>query len=167
MIKARTEEELVSLMLLQMQPVIDMVLDLVLEELKDQIDKKVYDAFSPEGYDRLGDSGGLRSLWDNDNSRIIGRKVVGEITEYPEDLGWNPEKDHWQHGSHHWIKSDIRDILSRIVIEGKSGDMFGEGVWREPRDFWTPLQNMLDNGKLDEFIQESFTKYKINFVRIY
>ena len=54
-----------------------------------------------------------------------------------------------------------------IVIEGKSGDLFGDGKWRKPRDFWHPLIDKLDSGQVNQIIEKAFRKHKIKFIRVY
>jgi len=169
-IGAIDEQELKALILLQMKSVMDMIVDDILKLLKKNIDKKVYNAFSPVKYERLGDNGGLRDLWQEEKSKIVGGRVVGEVKESPERLILN--QDNFQHGSKFkrqegWYESDIRDALAEIVIEGKSGDLFGEGKWRKPRDFWNPLLKDLKDDKINQIIEKAFRKHKIKFIRIY
>lgn len=161
------EQALKAVILLQMKPVVDYVVDEILESLKKNIDKHVYNSYSPVegGYQRLGDDGGLRNLWENKKSEIKDGKVIGTVKEEPERLVTNA--DLFQHGSNYWERTDIRDLIAHIVIEGKSGDLFGEGEWRKPRDFWHPLIDKLDAGQVNKLIEKAFKKYKIKFVKIY
>jgi len=164
------EAELKAIILLQMKPIVDDVVDEILKSLKRNIDKKVYNSFSPVSYQRLGDNGGLRSLWEDEKSIIKGEKVIGEVKEHPEKLTLN--KKLFQHGSEfkrqeNWYESDIRKVLAEIVIEGKSGALFGEGKWRKPRDFWHPLINKLDSDQINKLIEKAFRKHKIKFIKIY
>ena len=169
----KNEIELKIMILNRMKPVIDMVVDEILESLKKNIDKKVYNSYSPTFYQRLGDNGGLRDLWEEKGSKIIGGKVVGEIKEDPERLTINEDlfqhgsSDLYEYGGKSWYKNDIRDILAYIVIEGKSGNLFGDGEWRKPRDFWHPLIDELDDGKINQIIEKAFRKHKIKFIRIF
>lgn len=165
--KIKNETQLKAIMLSQMKSVVDMVVDEILESLKKNIDKKVYNSYSPVegGYQRLGDNGGLRDLWEEEKSKIKNSKIIGEIKERPERLVLN--EDNFQHGSRFWYRNDIRDMLAYIVIEGKSGDLFGEGAWRKPRDFWHPLIDKLDAGQINKMIEKAFRKHKIKFIRIY
>ena len=160
----KNEIELKIMILNRMKPVIDMVVDEILESSKKNIDKKVYNSFSPSTYQRLGDNGGLRDLWEEEKSKIVNGKVIGEVKEKPERLVLN--EDLFQHGSRFWHENDIRDMIAYIVIEGKSGDFFGEGKWRKPRDFWHPLLDKLDAGQINKIIEKAFKQNKIKFVRI-
>ena len=165
--KIKNETVLKTIMLNQMKSVMDMVVDEILESLKKNIDKKVYNSFSPskDGYQRLGDNGGLRDLWEEEKAKIKNGKVIGEVKEKSERLVLN--EDLFQHGSRFWYQNDIRDMIAYIVIEGKSGDLFGEGKWRKPRDFWNPLIDKLDSGQINQIIEKAFRKHKIKFIRIY
>jgi len=122
-VKIKNETVLKTIMLNQMKSVMDMVVDEILESLKKNIDKKVYNSFSPSknGYQRLGDNGGLRDLWEEEEAKIKNGKVIGEVKEKPERLVLN--EDLFQHGSRFWYQNDIRDMIAYIVIEGKSGKM--------------------------------------------
>jgi hypothetical protein len=166
-VKIKNETVLKTIMLNQMKSVMDMVVDEILESLKKNIDKKVYNSFSPSknGYQRLGDNGGLRDLWEEEEAKIKNGKVIGEVKEKPERLVLN--EDLFQHGSRFWYQNDIRDMIAYIVIEGKSGDLFGEGKWRKPRDFWHPLIDKLDAGQINQIIEKAFRKHKIKFIRVY
>jgi len=163
--KIQNETQLKLIILSQMKSVMDMVVDEILELLKKNIDKKVYNSFSPTTYERLGDNGGLRDLWEEERAKIVNGKVIGEVKEKPERLILN--EDEFQHGSRFWYQNDIRDMLAYIVIEGKSGDLFGDGEWRKPRDFWHPLIDELDDGKINQIIEKAFRKHKIKFIRIF
>ena len=165
--KIKNETVLKTIMLNQMKSVMDMVVDEILESLKKNIDKKVYNSFSPSknGYQRLGDNGGLRDLWEEEEAKIKNGKVIGEVKEKPERLVLN--EDLFQHGSRFWYQNDIRDMIAYIVIEGKSGDLFGDGKWRKPRDFWHPLIDKLDSGQVNQIIEKAFRKHKIKFIRVY
>jgi len=168
--KIKNETQLKLIMLNQMKSVMDMIVDDILELLKKNIDKKVYNAFSPVKYERLGNNGGLRDLWQEEKSKTVGGRVIGEVKESPERLILN--QDNFQHGSKFkrqegWYESDIREALAEIVIEGKSGDLFGDGKWRKPRDFWHPLIDKLDAGQINQIIEKAFKKHKIKFIRIY
>jgi hypothetical protein len=166
-VKIKNETVLKTIMLNQMKSVMDMVVDEILESLKKNIDKKVYNSFSPskDGYQRLGDNGGLRDLWEEEEAKIKNGKVIGEVKEKPERLVLN--EDLFQHGSRFWYQNDIRDMIAYIVIEGKSGDLFGDGKWRKPRDFWHPLIDKLDSGQVNQIIEKAFRKHKIKFIRVY
>jgi len=164
-VKIKNETVLKTIMLNQMKSVMDMVVDEILESLKKNIDKKVYNSFSPTVYERLGDNGGLRDLWEEEKAKIKNGKVIGEVKEQPQRLILN--EDLFQHGSRFWYQNDIRDMIAYIVIEGKSGDFFGDGKWRKPRDFWHPLIDKLDSGQINQIIEKAFRKHKIKFIRIY
>jgi hypothetical protein len=64
------------------------------------------------------------------------------------------------HGSDFYQPTDVRGFLAEIINEGKSGDLFGEGFWREKRPFWDKsLQELLDNGQIDRWMRESMKKH--------
>lgn len=149
----------------EMKKVLDIVAEKMILKLQEKIDEKVYNSFTPTTYNRQMDNGGLRDLWRANPSRRKGDKVSVKVKEEPEFLTHTPEE--FIHGSNHSKKGDdIRKVLAEFVLEGESGDLFGDGVWRDKRDFWTPFIDMLDDGEINTIIEDAFTAVGINFIRI-
>jgi hypothetical protein len=109
--------------------------------------------------------GGLLGSFEKDDASLMGRDVEAIIDQNPISMVNDPEN--YIHGSNEWIMSDIREILTDIIIEGSSGPRFGEtGFWREPRDFWQPFIELIDNGTCDKYIQLEARKRGIELIKI-
>ena len=162
MVLANNDIELMDAIGRDMKLVIDEVASKILEMLIDSINQVVYDAGVPHLYRRLEMNGGLSGEWRKSNAEIIGNEIISTIDSDPTTLVVDPEN--FVHGSNHWEMDDISGLLNEIIIEGKSGPYFGEGFWREPRDFWSPIIAMLEDGTVDSMIAESMIKNGINLV---
>jgi len=160
----KNDKQITNFFTSEMKLILDEVAEKIILELQKKIDEKVYNGFTPTTYSRQMDNGGLRDLWQAKPSKKRGDTVKVKIEEEPDLMTHDP--DNFIHGSNYWTKNDIRDILSNIVIEGKSGDLFGDGEWRQPRDFWTPLIDMLDSGEINKMLESGFKSRGINFIRI-
>lgn len=158
------DQDLTNALISEMTSIIDKVVDQLLEKLKIKIEEVVYSPFRPKKYHRQGDRG-LRNEWDKTPAKVTGNVVQAEIAENPMKLTVGPE--YFVHGSHYWEPmEDIREILAEIVIEGKSGDFFGEGFWRQPRNFWEPFLKLLEDGTVDRMIETEFKSRGIPFKKI-
>jgi hypothetical protein len=155
-------EQLKMLLTFDLEIVFDELMDAIVKELKKQMDIAVYDAYSPSFYNRQGDSGGLRSLWEKSHVLQGAGGITAVIEEHPENL--NNDPDLFIHGSNFWGDvTDITDMLSGIVIGGGSGPLFGYGAWSEPRDFWTPLIEMIEAHKFDGIIEGVLKRLGLTF----
>lgn len=155
---------LTAMIISDMTEIIDSLTEKLLEKLKLKIEEVVYTPFNPKEYRRQGDRG-LRNEWDKTPPKVSGNVIQTEIGENPMKLTVGPE--YFVHGSYYWEPmDDIRNILAEIVIGGKSGKLFGEGFWREPRDFWTPFIQLLEDGTVDKMIESEFKSRGIPFKKI-
>ena len=118
--------------------VLDEVTEQLLRKLEDFIHQVVYNPYDPVKYDRLYFEGGLAGAWNQNVAKSFGNYVESSIEYNPSKLDIDIEQ--FQHGS---LLSDgytdIRESLVEIITEGKSGNLFGDGFWRQPRDFWSPF----------------------------
>jgi hypothetical protein len=157
------DEELNAMLLIDLQSIIDEVTNWLYEVLLDTINDEVYNAGSPQWYERNLMKGGLLGSFDKSDAIINGQKIQSKINHNPRSMVQHRSGnvDDFTHGSEFWIMDDIRKLLAEIIIEGKSGPLFGEGYWREPRDFWTPMEDLLKNGEVDKQIEKAFDKRNI------
>ena len=118
--------------------VLDDVTEQMLRKLEDFIHQIVYNPYDPAKYERLYFEGGLAGAWTQNKAKSFGSYVESSIEHDPSKLDIDIEQ--FQHGS---LLSDgytdIRQSLVEIITEGKSGGLFGEGFWRQDRDFWSPF----------------------------
>ena len=137
--------------------------------LKDVIDSVVLRAESllqehlrTEGF--VDHTGGLYNAWKINLAKVIGTKVVGELSFDPELLGYEESTYDNGFGWHGSIynssigsgeaPSDVRDIFPYIMFEGKAPNSpFGGAIsgLQPSRDAWTPFIQDL-NKKLDTWI---------------
>jgi hypothetical protein len=161
---ATNDAELMAMMMGDFTLIIDEVSKELLEKLLEVIHAVVYDPFHPKKYNRLGDNGGLLDDWDKTNPVISGNTIESEISEYPDRMVLDAPG--FTHGSLYYDPNDVRDFLSELIIEGKSGDLFGEGFWRSSRDFWTPFLQLIDDGTADRIIEKAMNSRGIKWIKI-
>lgn len=122
---------------------------ILIEELKSIIDKKVYGAYSPEWYQRSYD---FRESWDSTSATMIGNMVEAEIFHDDNLLTYNAEK--WQHGN--IINRLEPDGLPTIINEGRIGSGMGFPQLGE-REYWETFNTYID-GNLKRILMEELAK---------
>jgi len=152
-----------DLLLIELQGMINEVSEQMLEKLQELIQTEVYDDF-PSMYQRQGMNGGLLGSFEKSDANIIGREIESLIDQNIMDMTLEPEN--YIHGSYEWHTDDIRDLLTEIIVEGKSGDRFGSGFWTRPRDFWKPFIELLENGTCDTLLIKAAKKRGIVLQRV-
>ena len=155
-----------AVLLNDLNHIINEVTGKLLKNLQESIEKEVYGAGtpSPDGYSRNRMDGGLKGSFERLNAGTTGLTVESKIEQNPMSMKIDPEN--YIHGSNYWdYGDDIRNILAEIIIEGKSGPRFGEGFWREPRDFWEPfIKELNKNG--NKFIEQAFKSRGIIYSKV-
>jgi|WetSurMetagenome_2_1015567.scaffolds.fasta_scaffold54392_2 hypothetical protein len=160
------DQQLTAIMVMDMTEIINSVADQLLKKLKDSggfIETIVYGAGEPKWYPRQRENGGLLEAYDKTDATVAGTTITAEVGEHPDRMTSEPEA--FIHGSEYWDITDIRSLLTEIITEGKSGPLFGNGFWRESRDFWQPLLDMLESGEVDIMIETEFTNRGIKFIK--
>lgn len=153
-------EQLKKMLNKDMDIVVNAVVDAIIKELKKKMDEIVY-SDDPAWYPRQYSSGGLYILWEKYKKKSLSY----EIKENPANLNHDPNE--FIHGSNYWaVTNNITTMLADIVIGGGSGPLFGEGFWREPRDFWTPLIEMIESGEFEKIIEQTFKQLNIKFIKV-
>jgi hypothetical protein len=151
------DDQLNAQLLLDFKSIIDEVAYKLLLRLQEIIEREVYDAGSPNWYQRHKMIGGLLGSFEKSDTTISGQSVESEISQ--NNMSMELDEDNFVHGSNFWsVANDIRDFLSEIIIEGKSGPLFGDGFFREPRDFWKPFLELFSNGEADNLIEKAMTQ---------
>jgi hypothetical protein len=156
-------KQLNEMLMKDMSVVVNAVVDEIIKELKKKMDEIVY-SNDPAWYPRQYSNGGLYELWEKSKGKGSKSSLSYEIKEHPENL--TNEPDAFIHGSNYWESTDIRGMLAGLVIEGGSGPLFGEGFWRGPRDFWTPLIEMIENGEFEAIIERTFKSLGIIYIKM-
>jgi hypothetical protein len=126
--------------------------------LLDEMQDEVYNAGTPSFYQRQPFAESLMGSFDKEKTATIGQEIIGEIFQDYSRMSNKP--DEYVHGSHtKKFPPDVREFIAQMVIEGSSGPLFGtSGFWLDKRDFWSPIDNLVNNGGLDKFIEEAFNK---------
>jgi hypothetical protein len=149
--------QLNAIVLNDLKSIVDEVTEKVYQKLRESMLKIVYGAGVPNVYDRQMDNGGLLGSFDKHSAKVAGQNVEGSIDQDPSGMTINP--DQFIHGSNFFDKGDdVRDYLTGMIITGRPdiGPYFGENWWREPRDFWTPMMDLINNGDVDRMIEAAF-----------
>ena len=157
--------KLQAILLNDFNHIINEVTSKLLKNLQESIEKEVYNAGtpSPDGYSRNKMNGGLKGSFEQLNAKTTGLTIESKVEQDPMSMKIDPEN--YIHGSNDWYQDDIRDILATMIIEGTSGPRFGEGFWREPRDFWEPfIKELNENG--NKFIKEAFKNRGIIYKKV-
>jgi hypothetical protein len=153
-----------AFMLTTLQIIVNEVSEQMLEKLQDLIQSEVYDDF-PAVYERRGMNGGLLGSFEKSDATIFGKEILSLIDQ--NIMGMDIEPENYVHGSYEWHTDDIRDLLTEIVTEGKSGKRFGGGFWTRPRDFWKPFIELVENGTCDKLLVRSARKHGLILQKIY
>lgn len=148
----------------EFQGIVNKVAENVLNKIIESMNNVVYFPYSPQKYERNGLDGGLLGSFRKDDAKISGQSVQSSVEHRPDTMKFNPMK--FQHGSFYYDPTDIRDFLMTIIIEGKSGPIFGEGAWTQERDFWSPVLEAVKNGDYDIFIQDAMTEAGLSWIKI-
>jgi len=148
-----------------MTEVVDDLINWLLEELQKSIEEVVYNAGTPTVYSRQRYDGGLiGSFLKKDTIRTM-NVIESGIEQDPTTMNVDP--DNYIHGSHDWEIEDVREFITDWIIGGDSGNLFGNGYWRAPRDFWTPIENMVNDGSLDNAFEMFMTKHGIQYIKAF
>ena len=145
--------------------IVNELVDEILKEIQDSMIREVYSPWSPT-YQRLFDNGGLFDSYikigAQGSSNIAGYTVEGKVDQDPMRMINDPA--HFVHGSFNYETDDVRSFLTELVVEGKSGPMFGDGFWTRPRDFYQPVIDWLDNGNFDKKVRQKMMSRGMNVI---
>lgn len=126
-----------------MDKAVNYVIDKILEEYKKDIDAIIYGAGTPMVYQRTYE---FKDSWRAEVKNVT-RGAKGNIHQDYNVMTYNPSLR--QHGTN---KEDLREKLATMLFEGVGN----KDTWyNQPRDAWTPLIEMLDGGKIDQWFQEA------------
>ena len=143
--------------------IIDELAKWLLEELQKSIEGVVYGAGNPSVYQRQRYDGGLIGSFLKKDTNRVASLIESGIEQDPTNMNVDPEN--YIHGSLDWEMDDVRELLTDWIIGGDSGNRFGNGFWRAPRDFWTPIESMISDGRLDATFERLMTAHGIVFTR--
>lgn len=132
---------------------VDYVMQKIWNENREVIRKIVYGAGLPTEYDRTDE---FRNAWSYE---WHSRPKTDAFVEYEFFYDWallNINRKNAQHGSPEWLSTyqDVRPYLADIVYGGLSGDLFGDGYWREERNAWSELLHRIGKRNLTNWFKE-------------
>lgn len=166
------DKELRDSIMSDLSSIVEEVTDKIFDELRNSIETNVYGAGTPDWYSRRMDDHGLLGSFDKEGVLRSGNMVRERILGNTDSMELTP--DEFVHGSNYWDRDDVRDILYDIIINGQNspehprvGKLFGEsGFWTEPRDFWTPIVDLIKDGRADRMIEKAFDSRGIIWKKI-
>jgi hypothetical protein len=149
--------QLNQILLSDLNSIVDEVMDWLNEKLLDSMQDNVYNAGSPQWYDRRQSHGdGFFQSFNKNATATVGQVVTGAINHDPDLMANDP--DTFTHGSHTKnFPPDVREFIAQMVIEGSSGPRFGSGFWTQPRDFFGPMEKLFTDGSVDRQIEKALT----------
>lgn len=160
MVKIRNESQLQAAIAQALVPVINRVLERIVEDNRDLIQKYIYDNDTPAVYERTEE---FKEAWETQPAEVTGDHVKGEFSYAPDKMSVDPGA--FQHGSYYYSPNDIREYLAEIIYQGGAGPMFGEGFWRNKRDVWNMLIKHLGKRQILTYVSDALKAEGIAFKR--
>ncbi len=154
----KNQSELTNLLRQELKPVVDKVVDKIYKENKDIVQQIVYDVYQPEIYQRTYE---FRDVaWETTPAHNNGKlRIQGDMHFAPENMSY--DADHWVHGSNYG--GDVREALAEIIYQGKSGPMFGKGVWTRKRNAYNALIKRLGKRRFNSYLKEALDECGIKY----
>lgn len=160
MVKTRNETQLQAVIAQALIPVINRVLERIVEDNRNLIQEYIYDNDTPSVYERTEE---FKEAWGKQSAEVAGDHVKGEFSYAPDKMSVDPGA--FQHGSYYYSPNDIREYLAEIIYQGGAGPLFGEGFWRNKRDVWDRLIKHLGKRQLLSYVSEALRAEGIAFKR--
>lgn len=114
---------------------------------KEVINKVVYNAGSPENYQRTYQ---LRDSFRDNPLESKGDSAVVKLNH--DEARISPNVGMFQHASSHWSPWDYSKYIAKTVNDGGSGGLFGDGYWRSARPYIDEAEKELSGGKYKQFM---------------
>jgi hypothetical protein len=80
-------------------------------------------------------------------------------------MEFNPEPDHYLHGSYHYTPNDVREMLPYLIDQGKTGGLFGPKWENLTRPYMTNTRDELRAGLLKKWMIEALKKRGIKITK--
>ena len=161
MVLLSNDAMLYSFFMSKFKKIIDQLTEEIYMMVRESIENKVYRPHIPKWYPRQRDFGGLLGAWEKLTKRTAMNVIEGSVKYDPENIFSIPSN--FIHGSYYWTHSDIREELVDIIVQGKSGKLFGDGWWRRPRDFWSPVYKKIEGTWVDRRFQQLMRQEGIQY----
>ena len=154
----------------EMTAIVDELTEWLLTQVRMSVEANVYSY--PEGsmYERLGADGGFLGAWGKEVAKfassyiesMVGIDPLGALQlEGATAMQYNP--DMHQHGNS--VGDDRREGLAQLIESGTGYDFGGNAAI--PRDFWSPIIQIVEDGSLDVVLENLFGKHGIRFTKTF
>ena len=144
-----------------MTTIVDELTDWLLNQVKMSVEANVYSY--PEGsvYERLGNDGGFLGAWEKEVAKFASSYIESSVGINPLAMVLNAENH--QHGN--IAGEDRRAEMADLISTGTGYDFGGNAAI--PRDFWSPIEQMVVDGSLDTVVENLFDKHGIRFTKTF
>jgi len=153
----------------EMTKVVDELTDWLLNQVRMSVEANVYSY--PEGeYERLRYDGGFIGAWGKEVAKFAGKCIESMVEidplgalnlEEATAMKYVPEKH--QHGNS--VGDDRREELAQLIESGAGYDIGGNAA--RSRDFWSPIEQLVNDGSLDTVLENLFSKHGIQFTKTF
>ena len=166
---AKNDAQLMNDILPGLTKVVDYMTKKILEENTELIQKLVYDAYTPEEYERTGE---FKEAWSTETQSI--RNIVqGKL--YYDSRKLTVDFNKGQHGSK-FDNTVVTKYLSEIIYEGLSGAIYEPGyakhshrfkgqAWTKKRNVWRTLLEWLGPNRIRKLFEEGLKQQGIKYSR--
>lgn len=165
---AINDSQLRSILQKPLQDATDYVVQKIWNENKEIVRVVVYEAYSPELYNRSGE---FRDAWNyttGDHNVLSGQVATSEFYYNPESMSMgSPYPGGHDYAQHIGIAGkyknvDARKYLADIIYQGLSGSVFGSGPWTKKRDAWKELNKRIGKRKMKQWMKEGMEMAGLN-----
>jgi len=189
--KIINDRTLAHIISIDLQKALKKTTEAILEMLQGFVQSEVYDVYDPNVYQRMHDTGegGFYESWvasdveSDDGGLSGGRSFSSKIFSDAKKMAYIPEEfvhgslfdenmtDLFGNQSQHDGGGDRTENLDKFIAEGVKNSYDwaphpdAEFDYTEPRDYWSPLIDLLRVGFLNEIFEESMGVLGIKFVR--
>lgn len=164
MAQARNDREVQALFQPLIKKAVEYVVEQIMAENRELIEKMVYEAYDPEEYERTGE---FAEAWTID-TKILQNVTEGQFKYDPRLL----TVDGKQHGS--IIDGrPMTQYLAEVIYSGLSGDIYQSGyakydarfkgqAWTKARNVWAALLKWLGTEKLGKLFKEGMRRQGVS-----
>lgn len=141
----------------RLNKVVDSIMLIILDKLRDVIQENVYDAYTPKG-DWGNRTGQFKNSWTVSVPQIVGDWYYGKVDNQNFNFEWNKDKNLWSHGnSKEPVESN--DAMNEIIDNRQGGSNFGFPALK--RHYWFETLLWVDDN-LERLFRQECLKYGLN-----
>jgi len=152
--------QLIAVFAAEMTEIVNELTDWLLTQVRMSVEASVYSY--PEGsmYERLGADGGFLGAWEKEVAKFASSYIESSVGINPLAMVLNAERH--QHGN---VGEDRRAEMADFISTGTGYDFGGNAAI--PRDFWSPIIQIVEDGSLDVVLENLFGKHGIRFTKTF